>query len=226
MKFLYNNTNTEQQISAILQRIKMHMNGETASSMRINGLIYAKNYGVSITDLRKIAKGIEPNIRLAQQLWTLNIRETKIIATLLFQPTQTTREEARKLISECDNIELVEQLVMNLLRHLTFAPELIDEGIHSDNSLLKAMGFLLAVRYSDKLSDYEAEKIKDLCIAILTKTDNSYITHYAAICLAALCRHHKSIAEELRTVLSHAEYQPNNSTFDLVKQELIFLGYE
>ncbi len=223
MKYIYNNEKSEHQISAIERRIKLHMNGETVSSMRDNGLIYAKNYGVLITDLRKIAKEFEPDNTLARRLWMLNIRETKIIATLLYQPEKTDMDEALKLISECDNIELVEQLVMNLLRQLSFASEIVKECLKADNQLIKASGFLLTVRCSAKLSNMDADEVKSICITILNNPESSFISHYAAIALAALCRNHPEIAQELHETLSNQE---DSNTYELIKQELIFLGYE
>lgn len=47
------------------------------------GITPENTYGVSIPNLRKIAKEIGISHKLAQQLWASDIRETKILASMI-----------------------------------------------------------------------------------------------------------------------------------------------
>ena len=151
MKFLLTNEHLESQISKIKQHIRLSMNGVAADSMRQHGLIYKKNYGVAIPRLREIAAEFPTNHDLAQRLWLLKIRETMILATLI-QPAGTfTKEQAFEWLNDCTNSELIEQINLNLFRHLEYAPELAIHCISSETTNHKIAGYILALRIAGNL---------------------------------------------------------------------------
>jgi len=68
------------------------MNGIVSASMRQKGVHYKLNFGVSIPEIRNIAQSYEPNEELAKWLWNEDVREHKILATLLY-PLEAFKEE-------------------------------------------------------------------------------------------------------------------------------------
>ena len=59
------------------------MNGPASQSMREKGIEYHLNWGVPFMQLRSMAKEIGQDYHLAIALWKEDIRECKILATLV-----------------------------------------------------------------------------------------------------------------------------------------------
>ena len=71
------------------------MKGKTWSIFKYS-LDAVSAYGVSIPNLRKLAKEIGKDHELAQILWGANIRETRILATMIDEPDKITNEQMEK----------------------------------------------------------------------------------------------------------------------------------
>jgi len=74
-------------IRAIKSDLRSAMNGVAAQSIRQSGMGYKLTFGVELPRLRAIAASYTPSSSLAQALWQENIRESKILAILLY-PTE------------------------------------------------------------------------------------------------------------------------------------------
>lgn len=121
MEFILDNNETEQQYQALLKTIKLRKSGEVADSMNQQGMNYKLNWGVSILDLREIAKLYNRNHLLALKLWNKQWRETMILATLLDNPDEVTEEQMDFWTKSIVNPELAEQASANLWVHSKFA---------------------------------------------------------------------------------------------------------
>lgn len=133
-------------LQKIKQSFRAYMNGVTAASMREKGLNYRVIWGVSIQHLQEMAEEIRQNENadelkaLSLNLWKEDIRECKILATLLMPHNEITKDEAREWVKTLTTQEMAEWLPFNLLRHLPFAKEIADEAINSDNRLQNICG--------------------------------------------------------------------------------------
>ena len=79
-------------VKAIKQSFRLKMDGVASTSMRNKGLDYKINWGVGIPDLRKMAQEYGKDYALAIELWKENIRECKILATLIMPPDEMLPE--------------------------------------------------------------------------------------------------------------------------------------
>ena len=79
---------TDQQILQIKQSFRLMMDGATAQSMRDKGLDYHLNWGATLPRLREMAQSIAPSYPLAIALWKENVRECKILATMIMPPDE------------------------------------------------------------------------------------------------------------------------------------------
>ena len=73
----------KEQVKEIKQSFRQLMDGQTAQSMRDKGLEYKLNWGASIPMLREKASEIGKNYDLAIELWKADVRECKILATMV-----------------------------------------------------------------------------------------------------------------------------------------------
>jgi hypothetical protein len=119
--FILDNKETEKQFQHLLKVIKSRKNGEVSDTMNQKGINYKLNWGVSLIELRQIAKGVKPDHVLALKLWNKQWRETLILATLLDEPDTVTEEQMDFWTKTFENIEIAEQASTNLWVKSKFA---------------------------------------------------------------------------------------------------------
>lgn len=228
MGLLLTNTELDRQINHIKRQIRLSMDGIIADSMKAHGINYKKNYGVSITRLRDIAKGYDKSHDLAQRLWLLEIRETMILASLL-QPAETCAPKlAADWSNKCNNIELIEQVCMNLFQHLPFAVDFGLNCIQSANVQQQTFGFSLLLRIYKQLNTTEINQITQRVLQIHIPEDEKNLHNTIAVSLARLARKDEETAHTIYRSLEpfrDDSIAGRNHIFRTVKQELIFLGY-
>lgn len=227
MNFLLTNEHLESQISQIKRLIRLSMNGVVADSMRNHGLIYKQNFGVSIPRIREIANGFTKSHDLAQRLWLLNIRETMILATLLQPVEEFPIEHANEWLRKCDNIELIEQMNLNLYRHLDFAPDFSLQCIASENEMFKIFGYTLAMRVTEAMTTANQQETTQKALQD-ADTGTFQLSNAIANFLAKLCRKNETIAREIFNNIQAFNNTASNGKkliYESVKHELIFLGF-
>ncbi len=141
------NMQMETDIQDTLKQIKRsfhtRMNGVASQSMRQKGLDYKVNWGVALPHLREMAAEYQPSYSLAVELWKENIRECKILATMLMPPAEMPEQLVELWMEQTKSQEIAEMAVFNLYQHLDYAPQMAFRWIASDDSIRQLSGFQL-----------------------------------------------------------------------------------
>lgn len=137
---------TEKQLKEIKQSFRQMMDGKVAQSMRDKGLDYHLNWGATLPRLREKANMIGNDYDLAIALWKENIRECKILATMIMPPNEVQPEVIDIWMEQTPTQEIAEQAAFNLYQHLPFAPEKAYTWIASDKELYQLCGFHILSR--------------------------------------------------------------------------------
>ena len=136
----------QEQVKEIKQSFRQLMDGATAQSMRDKGVQYKLNWGASIPMLREKAEELGKNYQLAIALWKEDVRECKILATMLMPPDEVLPEVIDIWMEQMPSLEMAEQASFNLFQHLPFAPAKAYEWMASDKELYQLCGFLVITR--------------------------------------------------------------------------------
>ena len=136
----------QEQVKEIKQSFRQLMDGATSQSMRDKGVQYKLNWGASIPMLREKAEELGQNYDLAIALWKENVRECKILATMLMPADQVLPEVIDIWMEQMPTQEMAEQASFNLFQHLPFAPAKAYEWMASDKELYQLCGFLVLTR--------------------------------------------------------------------------------
>lgn len=115
--------NINEQVKEIKQSFRQMMDGSIAQSMRDKGVNYHLNWGATLPRLKEKATEIGPNYDLAIALWKENVRECKILATMIMPADKVLPEVIDIWVEQIDAIEIAEQASFNLFQHLPFAAE-------------------------------------------------------------------------------------------------------
>ncbi|WP_372947596.1 hypothetical protein [Mariniphaga sp.] len=121
MNFILDNKETEKTFQQLLRQIKLRKNGDVSNSLKRQGIAYKLNWGVSVVELRDLAKEIKPDHLLSLKLWNKQWRETMILATLLDEPEKVTEEQMDFWTKSFENREIAEQASANLWVKTKFA---------------------------------------------------------------------------------------------------------
>jgi 3-methyladenine DNA glycosylase AlkD len=106
--------------------------------------INSKNtYGVPIPTLRKMAKEIGKNHRLAQKLWSSGPRDARILASMIENPEEVSVEQMERWVRDFDSWDVCDQCCSNLFDKTQFAYQKAVEWSIRDEEFVKRAGFVL-----------------------------------------------------------------------------------
>ena len=111
-----------------------------------------KSFGIGLTQLRKLAKEIGRDHKLALQLWNSDVYDAKIVGLLIDEPKQITREQAETQ---------VEDVAVGMLSHVfascdatlaksPMAFEIARDWMDSPDAVRRQCGFALLYELSKK----------------------------------------------------------------------------
>lgn len=126
--------------------LRLSMNGVVSTSMRNKGVNYRMIFGVEIPVINRIAQKYQSDAVLAERLWEEDVREMKIMATLLYPVDQFRKNKALEWISVIKDQELREQICKNILQRLPYADELVVTTINSKEDNIVTTGLWLFSR--------------------------------------------------------------------------------
>ena len=137
---------TKERVREIKQSLRQLMDGQTAQSMRDKGVDYKLNWGASIPMLREKAEEIGKDYDLAIELWKADVRECKILATMIMPVERMLPEVVDIWMEQMTSQEIAEQAAFNLFQYLPYAPEKAYQWIASDKELEQLCGFHILSR--------------------------------------------------------------------------------
>ena len=150
----------EELIRNIRTDLRLAMNGVVSSSMRDKGMDYKMNFGVDVPRLKNIALKYKDNAALAQTIWKLDVREMKILATMIYPINEFSESKADEWAVELQYQEIREHLCRNLLQKLSYSDVLVQKWTSNNIPSIRLTGFWLYVR----LMLVNAEELKSINI--------------------------------------------------------------
>lgn len=147
-------TDIQQQVKDIKQSFRQMMDGAIAKSMRDKGADYKLNWGATIPRLRQMADEIRSVSTLHETtlyslsiaLWKEDVRECKILATMLMPADEMLPEVVDIWMEQIPSQEIAEQVSFNVWQHLPYAPEKAYQWLASDREYDQLCGFLVLTR--------------------------------------------------------------------------------
>ena len=168
-------------VQEIKRSFRQMMDGATAASMREKGLSYKLNWGASLPMLRQQAQEIGQDYQLAIALWKEDIRECKLLATMLMPPDSILPEVVDIWMEQTQTVEVAEQAAYNLYQYLPYAADKAYQWIASPSELYQLCGFhVLARLFMKGLEPNERGINEFLDQAIVCMQDGSLSVRKAA----------------------------------------------
>ena len=198
---------TNERLKEIKRSFRLKMDGAASRSMREKGLDYKLNWGVGLPELKAMAKEYGKDYDLAIALWKEDIRECKILATLMMPPERMLPEVVDIWMEQTPSQEIAEWAAVNLYQHLDYAPMLAFKWISSDKELPQICGYQLLARLFMKGQEPNERGIHEFIDQALTalRDDSLGVRHAALNCMrrfAMLSEDHEKIANSAMKTLN------------------------
>lgn len=179
------NEETHQKLMKIKRSFRLLMSGPTSQSMTQKGLGYKINWGVPFIELKKMALEYGKDYELAIELWKEDIRECKILATLIMPAEKMLPEITDIWMEQVKSQEMAEMLAFNLLQYVDYAPAIAYEWIATDKRLYEIAGFQLLARLFANGQEANERGINEFLdqATVALQGDNMGIKHAAANCV-------------------------------------------
>ncbi len=111
-----------------------------------------KSFGIGLTQLRKLAKQVGRDHKLALQLWKSDIHDAKVIGLLIDDPKQLSREQVEEQVEGLHggHLEHVFTACGATLAKTAFAFEVAREWMESRDDMRRRCGYSLLYELSKK----------------------------------------------------------------------------
>ena len=126
---------TEELIRDIKKELRAGMNGILSAKMREAGMPYKLIFGVELPRLQSIADVFPKNAELANQLWSQNIRETKLLAIMLMPPDAFTPAVANAWADKIQTPEEAQVMAKYLLQKVGRAKDICIAWLQDEKPL-------------------------------------------------------------------------------------------
>lgn len=130
------------EFTEVIERLKTAARPEQLAGMARYGLTGDRRLGVSMPDIRKLAKEIKLNHELALRLWETGIPDAMILAAIIDDPKLVTREQAEEWVVDINSWDVCDQLCMKLDK-VSFADELVEAWSVREEEFVKRAAFAL-----------------------------------------------------------------------------------
>ena len=131
----------QQKIKELKRSFRLVMNGPASQSMREKGLDYRLNWGVPVIQLKQMAKELGKDYDLAIALWKEDIRECKILATLVMPAEKMPQEVAEIWMEQTHTQEMAEMQALNVYQHVSYAPMIAYQWIARPEDVYQICGY-------------------------------------------------------------------------------------
>jgi len=146
------------QCNDVLEKLKTLSDPKAVEGMARFGINPENTYGVSIPNLRRMAKEVGVDHALAQQLWVSGIHDARILASMIDAPKIVTEEQMEHWVKDFDSWDVCDECCMNLFVKTRFAYQKASEWSSNDKEFIKRAAFVLMACLA--VSDKKAVDIK------------------------------------------------------------------
>jgi 3-methyladenine DNA glycosylase AlkD len=127
----------------VLKELNAKARQDQLEGMARYKIVREKRLGVSIPDLRKMAKEIGKDHNLALKLWKTGIQDARILAAMVDRPEEVTEQQMDTWVRDINSWDVCDQVCMNLFEKVPFARKMIAEWSKREEEFVKRAAFAL-----------------------------------------------------------------------------------
>ncbi len=130
-------------VEEVLEMLAAKSNPDRLAGMARYGMTVDKRLGVKVPQMRKIAKEIGVDHKLALELWETGITEAMILASMVDVPDEVTEEQMEAWVQDFDSWDVCDQVCMNLFDKTLLAWKKIHDWSDREEEYVKRAAYAL-----------------------------------------------------------------------------------
>jgi 3-methyladenine DNA glycosylase AlkD len=153
-------TQTNKTADDLIAGLRAYANPETLASQTRFGIRGSVRLGVSLYDLRKLAKGLKDH-QLAQDLWQSGIHEARMLAAMVDDPRQVTNAQLEAWVVEFDSWDICDVVTDEVFIHAPGMLDLIPQWAVREEEFVKRAAFAMIAALVVHRKDIPDEIVKN-----------------------------------------------------------------
>jgi len=130
-------------VKDVLDELQSKAKPEQLKGMAKYGIAVEQRLGVSVPDMRKLAKELGRDHKLALGLWGTGIAEARIVAGMVGDPAKLTEEQTEEWVKGINSWDVCDQVCMNLFEKNQLAWKKIIDWSEREEEFVKRTAFSL-----------------------------------------------------------------------------------
>ena len=162
-------------VEEVMQELQSKAKPDQIEGMAKFAIVGDQRMGVSVPEMRKIAKAVGKNHQLALDLWETGVPEGMIVAGMIAEPEKLTDEQMEDWVVDINSWDICDQVCMNLFKKSPLAEKKIFEWSVREEEFVKRSAYALiaCLAWHDKQAgDEEFTKFFPLIVAGSTDDRN------------------------------------------------------
>ena len=130
-------------VKNVLDELQSKAKPDQLAGMAKYGMTVERRLGVSVPDMRKLAKELGRDHALALGLWRTGIAEARIVAGMVADPAKLTEGQMEEWVKDIDSWDVCDQVCMNLFEKSQLAWKKIIDWSEREEEFVKRTAFSL-----------------------------------------------------------------------------------
>jgi 3-methyladenine DNA glycosylase AlkD/uncharacterized protein (UPF0218 family) len=130
-------------LQSVLDEMKQKASPKAVEGMSRFGIQTTKAFGISVPQLRDLAKKVGTNHEIANQLWRTGVHEARILASMIDDPKLVTKGQMEKWVADFDSWDVVDGCCGNLFDKTPYAVSKAHEWSERGEEFVKRASFVL-----------------------------------------------------------------------------------
>jgi 3-methyladenine DNA glycosylase AlkD len=130
-------------VDEVMEQLQSKAKPGNVEGMARFAIVGDKRIGVSVPDMRKIAKETGKDHQLALDLWDTGVPEGMIVAGMIAEPDKLTEQQMESWVVEIDSWDVCDQVCMNLFENSPLAEEKIFDWSKREEEFVKRTAYAL-----------------------------------------------------------------------------------
>ena len=144
-------------LDEVLNKLKAKARPDQLEGMARYAIVGEGRLGVSVPEMRKLAKEIGKDHKLALELWKSGIPEARIVAGMIGEPEKMTEPQMENWVKDLNSWDVCDQVCMNLFEKSPLAIKKIHDWSEREEEFVKRAAYALiaCLAWHDKTADDE-----------------------------------------------------------------------
>jgi 3-methyladenine DNA glycosylase AlkD len=160
---------TRERLSAVMDQLAAQASAESRAGMARYGINTDNAFGVSVYELRRMAKALGTDHDLALALWDTGNHEARLLAGMVDDPAAVTEAQMDAWAAAFDSWDVCDQMTSNLFDKTPFAYDKVREWSAADDEWVKRAAFATAAALA--VQDKQAPDERFLAILELVRRE-------------------------------------------------------